>query len=83
MWPVFRKRYLEELAQAEAAAALEELYRVARTRKKVTLIFSSRNSDRNNAAILKELMEGMRKPPSGAGPAAAARGKARAVRSRG
>src|SRR5437879_5209986 len=51
-WLAFRKKYLEELSQPDAAAALEELYRVARQRAKVTLIFSSRNLQRNNALVL-------------------------------
>lgn len=82
MWQAFRKRYLEELAEPQAAAALEQLYRLARAKKKVTLVFGSRNTERNNAVILKELLEGMRKPPTGTGPAAAAHGKQRAVRQR-
>jgi uncharacterized protein YeaO (DUF488 family) len=81
-WQAFRKKYLGELEQPEAAAALEELYRAARGRAKMTLVYSSRNDEHNNAVVLRELLEGMRKPPSSSGPAAAARGKARAVRSR-
>ena len=81
-WLAFRKKYLEELAQPEAAAALAELHQVARRRARVALIFSSRSVERNNAVVLRELLEGMRKPPSSSGPAPAARGKARAIRSR-
>ena len=83
-WPAFRKRYLEELAQPEAGAALEQLYRLAERRRRITLVFSSRNSEHNNAVVLKELLEGMRKPPSSSGPAAAvpARARARAPRRR-
>ncbi len=79
-WLNFRKRYIQELSQPEAAAALERLYELARRRKKLTLVFSSRNTEHNNAMVLKELLEGMRKPPSSSGPAAAAAGRARAVR---
>ena len=70
-WPTFRKRYLKELAHPEPAAALDELYRLANRRKKLTLLFASRNEQRNNAVVLKELLEGMRKPPTGTGPAGA------------
>jgi len=69
-WLAFRKRYLKELARPDAAPALEELYRLARRRKRLTLLFASRNEQQNNAIVLKELLEGIRKPPSGTGPAA-------------
>ncbi len=82
-WPAFRKRYLAELSQPLATAALEELYHLADKRKRLTLVFSSKNAEHNNAVVLKELLEGMRKPPSSSGPAAAAAaGRARAVRRR-
>ena len=69
-WVVFRKRYLAELAQPAAADALEQLYELARRRKKVTLLYSSKNEEHNNAVVLRDLLEGMRKPPSSSGPAA-------------
>jgi len=70
-WPEFRKKYLRELARPEAAAALDQLYRLARGKKPLTLLFASRNEDRNNASVLQELLTGMRKPPTGTGPAGA------------
>lgn len=70
-WGVFRRRYLKELARPEAVEALTELYRLARGRKKLTLLFASRNVERNNAVVLKDLLNGMRKPPTGTGPAGA------------
>jgi uncharacterized protein YeaO (DUF488 family) len=69
-WPVFRKRYLQELSKPQAAAAVEQLYEFARTGK-LTLLYSSKNETQNNATVLKELLEGMRKPPSSSGPAKA------------
>jgi uncharacterized protein YeaO (DUF488 family) len=69
-WLAFRKRYLKELASPESAEALDELYRLANRRKKLTLLFASKNERRNNAAVLKDLLEGMRKPPTGTGPGA-------------
>jgi uncharacterized protein YeaO (DUF488 family) len=71
-WLDFRKRYLAELHEPAALAALDELYRLTRRKKRVTLLFASRNERQNNATVLKELVEGMRKPPRGSGPAAAA-----------
>ena len=69
-WAGFRKRYLKELARPEIADALEELYRLANQRKRLTLLFASKNLGRNNAVVLKDLLEGMRKPPTGTGPGA-------------
>jgi uncharacterized protein YeaO (DUF488 family) len=76
-WLLFRKRYLKELARPEAATALEKLYELANERKKLTLLFASRNEQRNNAVVLKDLLDGMRKPPTGTGP-----GAVRAMRER-
>lgn len=76
-WLLFRKRYLKELTRPEAAPALDELYRLANGKKKLTLLFASKNEARNNAVVLKDLLEGMRKPPTGSGP-----GGVRAVRDR-
>jgi uncharacterized protein YeaO (DUF488 family) len=70
-WPDFRKRYLRELSRDDAAAALDQLYRLAHGQKPLTLLFASRNQERNNAAVLKDLLSGMRKPPTGTGPAGA------------
>jgi len=70
-WPAFRKRYLKELSHAKATEALEKLYRLARNKKPLTLLFGSKNEVRNNAVVLKDLLTGMRKPPTGTGPAGA------------
>lgn len=64
---MFQRRYLRELGQPEALAALEILYGLLRKRKVVTLLYASRNDDHNNAVALKELLEGRRKPPTGSG----------------
>jgi uncharacterized protein YeaO (DUF488 family) len=70
-WLVFQRRYLKELVRPEAAQDLSELYRLAGKRKKVTLLFAARDEEHNNAVVLKSLLDGMRKPPTGTGPAAA------------
>jgi uncharacterized protein YeaO (DUF488 family) len=77
-WSQFRKRYMKELGKPEAAAELDQLYELANRRKRLTLLFASRNEEYNNAVVLKDLLEGMRKPPTGTGPARA--GKQRNVR---
>lgn len=69
-WLMFRKRYLKELARPEAGEQLRELYRWAAQRKRLTLLYGSRNEEHNNAVVLKDLLDGMRKPPTGTGPAA-------------
>ncbi|MGC1645433.1 MAG: DUF488 family protein [Candidatus Sulfotelmatobacter sp.] len=69
-WQDFRKKYLKELSQPEAEDSLLQLYQLARKRKRVTLLFGSKNESSNNAVVLKELLDGMRKPPTGTGPGA-------------
>ncbi|HXY07774.1 MAG TPA: DUF488 family protein [Terriglobales bacterium] len=70
-WPSFRQRYLKELSCPKGTSALDELYRLVRGKKQVTLLFASRNQEHNNAVVLKDLLNGMRKPPTGTGPAGA------------
>jgi len=70
-WAQFRRRYMKELANPQATAAVGQLYDLAGGNKKVTLLYASRNEERNNAAVLKDLLEGGRKPPSSAGRVAA------------
>jgi uncharacterized protein YeaO (DUF488 family) len=70
-WAMFRRRYLKELARPEASAQLLELYKMAGQRKKLTLLYASKNEERNNAIVLRDLLNGMKKPPTGTGPAAA------------
>jgi uncharacterized protein YeaO (DUF488 family) len=83
-WRDFRKKYLKELAQPEAEASLFQLYKLAQKRREVTLLFASKNETNNNAVVLKELLDGMRKPPTGTGPGAigAMRRREAAVRRR-
>ena len=69
-WPSFRKKYLQELSQPEAQESLQRLYQLAHKRKCLTLLFASKNDTHNNATVLRELLEGGRKPPTGTGPGA-------------
>ncbi len=71
-WMLFRKRYLQELGEPAASHALEELYRLAAESKTLSLVFASKNEEHNNAVVLRDLLQGMRKPPSSSGPARAA-----------
>jgi uncharacterized protein YeaO (DUF488 family) len=81
-WPSFRKKYLKELSRPEAEDALRRLYQIAHKRKRLTLLFASKNETRNNATVLKELLDGGRKPPTGTGPGGVSAVRQRAVRRR-
>jgi uncharacterized protein YeaO (DUF488 family) len=70
-WGMFRKRYLRELTRPEAVEQLQELYQLARGRKRLTLLYAFKDEEHNNAVVLKDLLDGMKKPPTGTGPAAA------------
>lgn len=70
-WTDFRKKYLKELKSPECETALHRLYELAHQKKRLTLLFASKNEAQNNAVVLKELLEGGRKPPTGTGPGAA------------
>ncbi len=67
-WPIFRKRYLQELANEQAIASLELLHELGEQYSALTLVFASRDVQYNNAVVLKELLEGVRKPPASSGP---------------
>ena len=69
-WLLFRKRYLKELARPEATEQLQRLYMLARKRKQLTLLYAFSDEEHNNAVVLKDLLDGMKKPPTGTGPAA-------------
>ena len=71
-WLTFRKRYLKELARPEVSEPLQQLYDFANQQKRLTLLFASKNETQNNAVVLKDLLEGMKKPPTGTGPGAIA-----------
>ena len=55
-WPEFRERYLAELAGPAAQALLQELADLAQA-ETVTLVYAARDQRRNNAVVLKELIE--------------------------
>ncbi|MFY9659330.1 MAG: DUF488 family protein [Terriglobales bacterium] len=76
-WRMFRKRYLKELAGEEATAAVDKLHHLAKSKRRLTLLYASRIVERNNATVLKELLEGMKKPPSSIGSGALGRGRIR------
>lgn len=70
-WDEFRKRYLGELSNDAARAALQQLHDLARKPGGLTLLFASKSLEQNHALLLKQLIDGERKPPTGSGPARA------------
>ncbi|HUI84991.1 MAG TPA: DUF488 family protein [Candidatus Binatia bacterium] len=82
-WSRFHERYLKELSSEAAGGALQQLYEMQKEHDRLTLLFASKNEDRNNAVVLRDLLSGNRKPPKGTGPARAASARrARAARRR-
>lgn len=71
----FRERYLKELSADVAGQALEQLYKIRNQHSHLTLLYASKNEEYNNATVLRELVEGERKPPTGTGPVRAAQGR--------
>lgn len=55
-WEAFRQRYEQELRQPEKHAMLLDLARMSR-RGVVTLVFAAKDETRNNAVVLKDLIE--------------------------
>jgi uncharacterized protein YeaO (DUF488 family) len=83
-WHGFRSSYLKELSSPQKQADLSRLYALAHQKERLTLLFSSKNEQPNNAIVLRQLLEGMRKPPGGTGLGVIhpARKRERAVRRR-
>lgn len=79
-WSEFRKRYLRELSSDEARSGLQKLYDLASQKRGLTLLFAAKNVERNHALVLKQLIEGARKPPTGTGPVRGQVSKGRAAR---
>ncbi len=76
-WNMFRKRYLKELAGAKPSAAVDKLHHLAKGKRPITLLYSSRDEEHNNAIVLKQLLDGQRKPPSSVGRSALGSGRIR------
>ena len=81
-WTKFRKQYLSELSNDAAHELLQRLHDLAGKRAGLTLLFASKDLEQNHALVLKELVEGERKPPTGTGPATVAPGRVRTARRR-
>jgi uncharacterized protein YeaO (DUF488 family) len=62
-WNEFRRRYRRELKRKPASESVRRLAERAE-RETVTLLFSSRDSEHNNAVALREAIEGGRVTPA-------------------
>lgn len=71
----FRAKYLKELTSEVANQALEQLYAIRNQHTRLTLLFASKNEEYNNATVLRELVDGERKPPTGTSPVRTATAK--------
>ena len=67
-WGKFREKYVKELSSEAGQEALQQLYDLKKQHHRVTLLFAAKDEQRNNAAVLKQIVEGERKPPTGTGP---------------
>lgn len=56
-WGEFKKRYRGELKEDERREALERLKELAKEEKTVTLLYAAKNTEQNNAVVLKEILE--------------------------
>ncbi len=54
-WPEFRARYITELKDNPAVVELQD---IAAKSKTLTLLFATKDSLRNNAAVLREFLSG-------------------------
>lgn len=57
-WGAFLSRFREELKAPAAQAALKDLARIAKVRN-ITLLYASRETVKNNAAVVKRVVEEM------------------------
>lgn len=73
-WPIFRRRYLDELCSGDAEESLIELHTIAASEPTVTLLTSTKDQEHSHAVILRDLLGGVKKPPSTSGPTRAASG---------
>lgn len=56
-WTEFRKRYRAELAAQRASAIIDAILEKARAARTVTLVFSAKDAERNQAVVLRPYFE--------------------------
>ncbi len=83
MWVTFRRRYLAGLEEPAMLDALLELEELAQGSRRITLLTAAKDPEHSHAAVLRDLLSGVRKPPASTGPQrAVAAGRQRARRQR-
>lgn len=56
-WTEFRKRYRAELTQAHAGARIREILSAAKPSKTITLLYGAKDTEHNEAVVLRSLFE--------------------------
>lgn len=56
-WTEFRKRYRAELTQGHAAARIREILSAAKSSKTITLLYGAKDTEHNEAVVLRALFE--------------------------
>ncbi len=56
-WPEFRKRYRAELTQSHASKAIGEILDLAKRTKTITLVYGAKDTEHNEAIVLRYLFE--------------------------
>ncbi len=59
-FPEFRQRYIKELSDPEKTTLLKRVAKIAEE-KKVTLVYSAKDTEHNNAVVLSELISKLMK----------------------
>jgi uncharacterized protein YeaO (DUF488 family) len=54
-WTEFKKRYKHELAQSGASTTIKDLMASARGERTITLVYSAKDTEHNQAVVLREL----------------------------
>lgn len=62
-WEEFCRRYRKELRRSAAHTMLDELHRIAE-HGKLTLVYSAKDTEHNQAAVLREILESREKHPA-------------------
>lgn len=60
-WAEFRQRYSQELRSEPAAEALQQAHQLLTGKDRVTLVFASKNCEQNNAIVLRDFLERLKK----------------------
>lgn len=57
-YPEFKRRYIEELSQGQARLLYDKLVKLLAEKEQLTLVYSAKNENYNQARVLADLLEG-------------------------